>query len=96
MEYSTVHLTLYEADESRLTPSKPLTAAQRISRDFQNNLASMGQLLLNLLISILTLAPFWVPAVLLILLLIWILKKKLCGSSRFSRKKEKGSSQDEQ
>lgn len=57
VEYSTVHLTLYEADESRLTPSKPLTAAQRISRDFQNNLASMGQLLLNLLISILTLAP---------------------------------------
>ena len=94
VEYSTVHLTLYEADESRLTPSKPLTAAQRISRDFQNNLASMGQLLLNLLISILTLAPFWVPAVLLILLLIWLLRRKVGNAKCFFRKKKKSTPQE--
>lgn len=94
VEYSTVHLTLYEADESRLTPSKPLTAAQRISRDFQNNLASMGQLLLNLLISILTLAPFWVPAVLLILLLIWLLRRKAGNAKCFFRKKKKSTPQE--
>lgn len=94
VEYSTVHLTLHEADESRLTPSKPLTAAQRISRDFQNNLASMGQLLLNLLISILTLAPFWVPAVLLILLLIWLLRRKAGNAKCFFRKKKKSTPQE--
>ena len=94
VEYSTVHLTLHEADESRLTPSKPLTAAQRISRDFQNNLVSMGQLLLNLLISILTLAPFWVPAVLLILLLIWLLRRKAGNAKCFFRKKKKSTPQE--
>lgn len=94
VEYSTVHLTLHEADKDRLTPSKPLTAAQRISRDFQNNLASMGQFLLNLLISILTLAPFWIPAVLLILLLIWLLRRKAGNAKCFFRKKKKSTPQE--
>lgn len=94
VEYSTVHLTLQEADESRLTPSEPLTAAQRISRDFQNNLASMGQFLLNLLISILTLAPFWVPAALLIFLLIRLLKKKAGANRPLFRKKKKAAPPD--
>lgn len=76
VDYSTVYLYLREVAENQLTPQSPLTTSQKIGRDFSNNLAAMGQFLLNFMIGLLTLAPFWLPFLLLALLIVWLIRKK--------------------
>lgn len=88
VEYSTVHLSVYEVINSSLTPTQPLTALERIRQGFADNLVRLGTAATNFFIGVLTFSPFWIPPV-VIVFIIW----RIVTSKKRKAKKEAAAKQ---
>lgn len=75
VDYSTIWLSISEVT-SRLTPTAPLTASQRMQHGFQDNLNRLGVFLTNLVIGIFVLSPFWIPIIIICLAILFFLHRR--------------------
>ena len=79
VDYSTVNLSIQEVKV--YTPVEPESIPQRIQKGFLQNLEDMSIFLVDLAISLIISTPFWIPLLLLIILIV-----KLVGRKRKAKK----------
>lgn len=73
VDYSTVYLSIQEV--TSFTPTAPQSVGERIYEGFTENLADMGDFLVNLFISLVTTIPIWLPLLLIFILIITLVRK---------------------
>lgn len=88
VDYSTVVLTVSEV--TAFTPTSPESVGQRIQSGFSRSLKAVSTGLTSLFIGLISLSPFWIPAVILVLVFFSILHRK----HRPGKKKKQGENQD--
>lgn len=88
VDYSTVVLTV--AEVTAFTPTSPESIGQRIQNGFSRSLKAVSAGLTSLFIGLISLSPFWIPAVILVLVFFSVLHRK----HRPGKKKKQGENQD--
>ncbi len=73
VDYSTVTLSIDEVKS--YTPATPPSAWRQIGTGFSRNLKRLGEGLSAFLITLISASPLWVPAVLVLCLIVWGMKK---------------------
>lgn len=74
VDYSTVYLTVSEVSE--YTPMEPEPVSEKIRKGLADNLEAMGELITNLTVLFLVTSPFWLPAVVIILVAVWFVRRR--------------------
>ncbi len=84
VSYSTVHLTIEEVQQ--LTPVQEQSTWEKVSTGFRKNLHTLGDVLLNCLIFLVTGLPYWVPLGLLVFLCCFLLRRHRKAKAARSQK----------
>lgn len=72
--YSTVYLNIDEV--VAFTPVEPETIGQQIKREFLENAKSVGDALTDLIVSLITTSPVWVPLLIIVLIFVRIIRRR--------------------
>lgn len=95
VEYSTLNLNIYEVKD--YTPAAPVTIGQRISEGFKASIKTLGEVLTDMLVSLIVSMPFWIiPAAVLAVVLIVCRKRKKKAEKEEQERQEKWQKEQEQ
>lgn len=73
VDYSTVYLSINEV--TAYTPLAPETTGTRIKNGLSDNAETLAQALTNLLVTLITTSPFWIPLLLIVLIAFAVVRR---------------------